>query len=251
MLQTWTHKCLPRAVALLGVCLSLSLGLCLSAFVSLTVVAAPSAKPVWTPEAQEAVNLYLSAHPSLEARNFEVQFKDPKIEIPSCPKPIKLEPLQKEKAWGQIFVTLKCDSAKPWVRPGAIYVAVNGRYMVAARTLKAGQVLGPTDWRWAEGELSKMADNVLEDPDLVKDLELSRNFQPGGAFRLNDFRAIAVIKTGDQVRVSMVGRAFTIDASGQAMADAPLGATVRVKIADGKIIQGRVVSPGSVEVLLE
>jgi len=214
-------------------------------------MAVPSSKPAWTPEAQEAVRLYLSGHPSLEARNFEVQWKDPKIDFPSCPKPLKVEAIQKEKAWGQVFVTLKCESTKPWVRPGAIYVAVNGRYMVAARALKAGQVLAPNDWRWAEGELSKLADSVLEDPDLVKDLELSRNFQPNSAFRLNDFRAIAVIKTGDQVRVSMVGRAFTIDASGQAMADAPLGATVRVKIADGKIIQGRVVSPGSVEVLLE
>jgi flagella basal body P-ring formation protein FlgA len=224
---------------------------CLAAFASHAIDAAPSAKPVWTAEAKDAVNLVLSGHPSLEARQFEVQWKDPKIGIPNCPMPIKVEPIQKEKAWGQVFVTLKCESSKPWVRPGAIYVAVNGRYMVAARTLKAGQVLGPTDWRWAEGELSKMADNVLEDPELVKDLELSRNFQPNSAFRLNDFRAMAVIKMGDQVRVSMVGRAFTIDASGQALADAPLGATVRVKIADGKIIQGRVVSPGSVEVLLE
>jgi len=232
---------MPRALALL----------CLLAFAQLPAKAAPSTKPAWTPEAQEAVSLFLTSHPSLEARNFEVQWKDPKIDIPSCPKAIKVDAIQKEKAWGQVFLTLKCESAKPWVRPGAIYVTVNGRYMVAARTLKAGQVLGPTDWRWVEGELSKLADSVLEDPDLVKDLELSRNFQPNSAFRLNDFRAIAVIKTGDQVRVSMVGRAFTIDASGQAMADAPLGATVRVKIADGKIIQGRVVSPGSVEVLLE
>ena len=232
---------MPRALALL----------CLLAFAQLPAMAAPSTKPAWTPEAQEAVSLFLSSHPSLEARNFEVQWKDPKIDIPSCPKAIKVDAIQKEKAWGQVFLTLKCESAKPWVRPGTIYVAVNGRYMVAARALKAGQVLGPNDWRWAEGELSKLADSVLEDPNLVKDLELSRNFQPNSAFRLNDFRAIAVIKTGDQVRVSMVGRAFTIDASGQAMADAPLGATVRVKIADGKIIQGRVVSPGSVEVLLE
>ncbi|MBV5333193.1 flagella basal body P-ring formation protein FlgA, partial [bacterium] len=47
------------------------------------------------------------------------------------------------------------------------------------------------------------------------------------------------------------GRGFAIDASGQAMADAALGGTVKVRISEGKIVQGKAVSPGSVEVIIE
>jgi len=42
-----------------------------------------------------------------------------------------------------------------------------------------------------------------------------------------------------------------IDASGQALADAALGASVKVRISDGKIIQGTAVSQGVVEVVME
>ena len=89
-----------------------------------------------------------------------------------------------------------------------------------------GQALSPVDWKWVEGDLSKMGDNLVDDPELVKDMELNRSQQPGNPLRLNDFRAMSVIKSGDQIRVTMRGRGFAIDSSGQALSDAALGAQV-------------------------
>jgi flagella basal body P-ring formation protein FlgA len=96
-----------------------------------------------------------------------------------------------------------------------------------------------------------MGDNLVDDPEWVKDMELNRSQQPGNPLRLNDFRAMSVIKSGDQIRVTMRGRGFAIDSSGQALSDAALGASVKVRIADGKIIQGTAVSQGQVEVVME
>jgi flagella basal body P-ring formation protein FlgA len=128
---------------------------------------------------------------------------------------------------------------------------VKGRYLVASRPLKPGQVLTPADWKWVDGDLSKMGDSMVDSPDLLKNMELSRPQQAGNPLRLNDFRQMSVIKSGDQVRVAILGRGFAIDASGQALADAALGASVKVRISDGKIIQGTAVSQGLVEVVME
>jgi flagella basal body P-ring formation protein FlgA len=130
-------------------------------------------------------------------------------------------------------------------------VVVKGRYLAATRPLKSGQVLTPSDWKWVDGDLSKMGDSLVDSPELLKNMELSRAQQAGNALRLNDFRPMSVIKSGDQVRVAIVGRGFGIDASGQALADAALGASVKVRISDGKIIQGTAVSQGVVEVVME
>ena len=202
-------------------------------------------------QAEEAVKQFLDQHPSLEGQEFSIQWDPSKLEFPTCSKKPSVELLRKDKAWGKLLLNLRCDTGRVWARPVSLYVMVKGRYLAAARPLKSGQVLTPSDWKWVDGDLSKMGDSMVDSPDLIKNMELSRAQQAGNALRLNDFRQMSVIKSGDQVRVAIVGRGFGIDASGQALADAALGASVKVRISDGKIIQGTAVSQGVVEVVME
>ena len=202
-------------------------------------------------QAEEAVKQFLDQHPSLEGQEFSIQWDPSKLEFPTCSKKPSVELLRKDKAWGKLLLNLRCDTGRVWARPVSLYVMVKGRYLAAARPLKPGQVLTPSDWKWVDGDLSKMGDSMVDSPDLIKNMELSRPQQAGNALRLNDFRQMSVIKSGDQVRVAIVGRGFGIDASGQALADAALGASVKVRISDGKIIQGTAVSQGVVEVVME
>jgi flagella basal body P-ring formation protein FlgA len=202
-------------------------------------------------QAEEAVKQFLDQHPSLEGQEFSIQWDPSKLEFPACSKKPSVELLRKDKAWGKLLLNLRCDTGRVWARPVSLYVLVKGRYLAAARPLKPGQVLSPSDWKWVDGDLSKMGDSMVDSPELIKNMELSRAQQTGNALRLNDFRQMSVIKSGDQVRVAIVGRGFGIDASGQALADAALGASVKVRISDGKIIQGTAVSQGVVEVVME
>ena len=202
-------------------------------------------------QSEDAVKQFLAKHPSLEGRDYSLQFEAVKSDFPSCTKSPRVELLRKDKAWGKLLLNLKCESGRVWNRPVSLYVTVKGRFMAAAKPLKSGQILSPNDWKWVEGDLSKMGDSLIDSPDLIKDMELSRSQQPGQPLRLNDFRAMSVIKSGDQVRVAILGRGFAIDASGQALADAVLGASVKVRITDGKIVQGTAVSQGLVEVVME
>ena len=202
-------------------------------------------------QAEDAVKQFLDQHPSLEGQEFSIQWDPSKLEFPTCSKKPSVELLRKDKAWGKLLLNLRCDTGRVWARPVSLYVMVKGRYLVASRPLKPGQVLTPADWKWVDGDLSKMGDSMVDSPDLLKNMELSRAQQAGNPLRLNDFRQMSVIKSGDQVRVAILGRGFAIDASGQALADAALGASVKVRISDGKIIQGTAVSQGVVEVVME
>lgn len=205
----------------------------------------------WTPQARESVHRFLVAHPSLEERNFVVQWTEPRVDLPSCERAPQVTLQGRERAWGQVFLTLRCDAGRSWTRPVSIYVAVKGRYLVAALPLRAGQTLTPGDWQWADGDLAKMSEFVVDDPEQLKDMTLIRPQQAGNPLRLNDFKPMTVIKSGDQVRVTLLGRGFAVSATGQALADAAVGGTVRVRTAEGKILQGTAVSSGLVEVLLE
>jgi flagella basal body P-ring formation protein FlgA len=202
-------------------------------------------------QAEDAVKQFIEQHPSLEGHEFSIQWEPSKLEFPVCAKKPSVELLRKDKAWGRLILNLRCESGRVWARPVSLYVMVKGRYLAAARPLKHGQVLTPADWKWVDGDLSKMGDSLVDSPDLLKNMELSRAQQAGNPLRLNDFRQMSVIKSGDQVRVAILGRGFAIDASGQALADAALGASVKVRISDGKIIQGTAVSQGLVEVVME
>ncbi|MCX7262879.1 MAG: flagellar basal body P-ring formation chaperone FlgA [Burkholderiales bacterium] len=222
----------------------------LSIFCLVFCLASP-AQAALSVQAEDAVKQFLDQHPSLEGREFSIQWDPSKLEFPACSKNPSVELLRKDKAWGKLLLNLRCDTGRVWARPVSLYVMVKGRYLASTRPLKSGQVLTPNDWKWVDGDLSKMGDSLVDSPEWLKNMELSRAQQAGNALRLNDFRPMSVIKSGDQVRVAIVGRGFGIDASGQALADAALGALVKVRISDGKIIQGTAVSQGVVEVVME
>ena len=222
----------------------------LSIFCLVFCLASP-AQAALSVQAEDAVKQFLDQHPSLEGREFSIQWDPSKLEFPACSKNPSVELLRKDKAWGKLLLNLRCDTGRVWARPVSLYVMVKGRYLASTRPLKSGQVLTHNDWKWVDGDLSKMGDSLVDSPEWLKNMELSRAQQAGNALRLNDFRPMSVIKSGDQVRVAIVGRGFGIDASGQALADAALGASVKVRISDGKIIQGTAVSQGVVEVVME
>ena len=212
---------------------------------------AQTAQAELSAQAEDAVKQFLAKHPSLEGRDYSIQLDPQKLDFPACAKAPAVDLLRKDKAWGRLILNLRCETGRVWTRPVSLYVMVKGRYLAAARPLKPGQVLSASDWKWVEGDLAKMGDNLVDTPDWVKGMELNRSQQPGNPLRLNDFRPMSVIKSGDQVRVAILGRGFAIDASGQALTDAAVGASVKVRISDGKIIQGTAVSQGLVEVVME
>ena len=205
-----------------------------------------------TPQADSAVREFLRQHASLRQRQFTYQWKPLTQRLLQCPQPPLVELARRDRAWGGLTVRLSCDSATPpWSRSLALVVQVQGRYPVARRPLRPGTVVQPDDIDWREGDVARFGEPLPEDLVSLEGLELFRPVAAGSPVRLNDFRPIAVIRSGDLVSLTLKGQGFEMITTGYALADAAIGVTVRIKTLEGKILQGKAVSSGKVEAVLD
>jgi flagella basal body P-ring formation protein FlgA len=130
-------------------------------------------------------------------------------------------------------------------------IRVFGNYVVASQYLMAGQKIEPGDIRVIEGELSSLPDDVLRTTKAAYDRILSRPLQMGSPVGLNDLKESSVIKVGDPVRLVLKGKDFEVSGEGVAQTAGMIGDMVRVRLADGQVLQGRVLRPSVVVVTLE
>jgi flagella basal body P-ring formation protein FlgA len=73
----------------------------------------------------------------------------------------------------------------------------------------------------------------------------------GSPVGLNDLKESSVIKAGDPVRLVLKGKDFEVSGEGVAQTAGMIGDMVRVRIADGQILQGKVLRPSVVVVTVE
>jgi flagella basal body P-ring formation protein FlgA len=213
---------------------------------------AQSLPPGVTPQADSTVQAFLSQHASLRQRQFTYQWKPLTQRIPLCPQAPQVELARRDRAWGALTLRLTCESASPpWSRPLALVVQVQGRYPVARRPLRPGTVVQPDDIDWREGDVARFGEPLPEELQSLEGLELFRPVAAGAALRLNDFRPISVIRSGDLVSLSLKGQGFEMITTGYALADAAVGVTVRIRTLEGKILQGKAISSGKVEAVLD
>ena len=140
---------------------------------------------------------------------------------------------------------------KPVKSCNVLVVQVQGRYAVARHALRAGTVVQSDDVEWRDGDVARLGESLPEELRSLDGLELFRPVAAGAPLRLNDFRAVTVIRSGDLVSLSLKGQGFEMITTGYALADAAIGVTVRVRTLEGKILQGKAVSPGKVEAVLD
>jgi flagella basal body P-ring formation protein FlgA len=130
-------------------------------------------------------------------------------------------------------------------------IRVFGDYVVASRYLPFGQKIESGDIRVIEGELNLLPDDVLRTPKGAYDRVLSRPLQMGAPIGLNDLRESSVIKVGDPVRLVLSGKDFEVSGEGIAQTSGMIGDMVRVRLADGQVLQGKVLRPSVIRVTIE
>jgi hypothetical protein len=69
------------------------------------LVFAVSAQAGWTPQAKDAVNRFLKNHPSLDGRDYSVQWTEPRGDLPQCDKFPRVNLQSRDRAWGKIFLS--------------------------------------------------------------------------------------------------------------------------------------------------
>ena len=217
----------------------------------LTAFLGTSAQAALAPDLDKEITRFIQKSPSINGLRIQVEQVDPNIVVPACiGGAIEISTQPGARVWGRTTLQLRCAKAG-WMVNIPFNIRVFGDYVVASRYLPFGQKIESGDIRVIEGELNLLPDDVLRTPKGAYDRVLSRPLQMGAPIGLNDLRESSVIKVGDPVRLVLSGKDFEVSGEGIAQTSGMIGDMVRVRLADGQVLQGMVLRPSVVRVTIE
>ncbi|HRP96790.1 MAG TPA: flagellar basal body P-ring formation chaperone FlgA [Rhodocyclaceae bacterium] len=172
---------------------------------------------------------------------------DPGNQLPPCEA---LEPFLPAgmRAWGQISVGVRCNAPVGWSVYLPAHVAVMMDYLVAARPIRPGQILGPQDIAREHGDLTAQPPNTLTELSQVVGAHTRIAVAAGNTLRADMLRLPPVVQQGQIVKVVGSGRGFSVSNEGRALGRAADGEQVRVRLANGQVLTGTARAGGIVEV---
>ena len=172
---------------------------------------------------------------------------DPNNQLPAC---AALEPFLPAgtRAWGRISVGVRCASPVTWTAYLQAQVSVVADYLIAARPLRAGQIVGPADIGQRRGDLTALADNTLTDGTQAMGHHTRFAVAAGTPIRGDMLRIPHAVRQGQNVPVVSVGPGFRVSSEGRAMNNAAPGESVRVRLSNGQVVTGVAQPGGTVEV---
>ncbi|AKQ56002.1 flagellar basal body P-ring formation chaperone FlgA [Bordetella hinzii] len=150
----------------------------------------------------------------------------------------------------RMTVGVRCAAPHNWTAYVQASVSMTGTYYVAGRQIPPGKTIGPEDLDAREGDLIALPAGVMTDTARILGMQARHRINAGQPIRGSALRNADAIARGQNVRIIARGNGFTVSSEGQAMDDAPPGATVQVRTASGQIVSGVVQSAGQVEVQL-
>ena len=210
-----------------------------------------SAQAALAPDLDKEITRFIQKSPSVNGLRIQVEQVDPNIVVPACiGGAIEISTQLGARVWGRTTLQLRCAKAG-WMVNIPFNIRVFGDYVVASRYLPFGQKIESGDIRVIEGELNLLPDDVLRTPKGAYDRVLSRPLQMGSPIGLNDLRESSVIKVGDPVRLVLSGKDFEVSGEGIAQTSGMIGDMVRVRLADGQVLQGKVLRPSVIRVTIE
>jgi flagella basal body P-ring formation protein FlgA len=152
------------------------------------------------------------------------------------------------KLWGKATVGMRCLGPATWTVYIPVKVTVAGNYLVTARTLSAGQVLGATDVVVRNGDLSSLPPNVLTDQAQAVGKTVKNGFSAGQPLRGDFLIAAWAVQQGQSVRTVSNGPGFSVSSEGKALNNALAGQVVQVRTNSGQTVSGIAQPGGIVEV---
>lgn len=151
------------------------------------------------------------------------------------------------RLWGRVSVGVRCSQDQPWTRYVPAYIAVMGSYLVAARSIPAGQALMPEDGVAHQGDLTTLPGSVVVNAAQLNGMVAANRIASGAPIRQELLRAVDLVRQGQTVKVVTQGAGFLVSTVGKAMTNSAAGKMVQVKIQGGQLLSGIVRPDGTIE----
>ena len=237
----------PRRGALLR-CLAVAAGLCLST----------SAQADQTPELGAITQRWLDEALAQPATGGTLPLRmevsvgqlDPRLRLAPC---ARVEPYLPAGArlWGRTRLGLRCvDGGVRWNVFLPITVKAYGPAWVLAGNVATGTVLTQHDAMESEVDWAAERAAIVANPEAWVGQIAARPLLAGQALRQGMVRAPDLFKSGAQVRVVAQGQGYAVTAVGRALSAGSEGQNIRVRMANGRLVSGIVLSDGTIEAAL-
>ena len=180
----------------------------------------------------------------------EVGALDERLRLAPC---ARVEPYLPPGArlWGRSRLGLRClEGATRWNVFLPLTIKAYGPAWVLTSNVTMGAVLTEADASEAEVDWAAEPASVVADPAKWVGQVASRQLLAGQTLRQSMVRAPHLFKAGAQVRVLAEGPGYAVTATGQAMVAGAVGQTVRIRMANGRIITGVVDESGDITAAL-
>lgn len=179
--------------------------------------------------------------------HIEISPLDPGNRLPPCSALAAFLP-GSARVWGTFSVGVRCNAPAAWTAYLQARVKVISDYLVAARPLSAGQIIGPADLEHRRGDISALPNDVLTDASQAIGRPAKRSLAQGTALQARMLRVQETVRQGGKVTVFTQGSAFRISNTGRALNSAAPGEAVRVRLPNNQVVTGTALHDGTVEI---
>jgi flagella basal body P-ring formation protein FlgA len=211
--------------------------------------------PVASYSAQQADPLYQVIEDYLRAQtqgfpgkaSYRITPVDKRTQLARCDA---YEPFQPPGAapLGKTTVGVRCLGPATWTLYVQVQIGIQVQYLVAARPLAAGQVIGQTDFAARSGDLGTLPATVLMDAEQAVGRTVRIGIAVGQPLRSDQLIAPWAIQQGQKVRTVSQGAGFSVSNEGRALNNALEGQLVQVRTPSGQTVSGIARAGGVVEI---
>lgn len=152
------------------------------------------------------------------------------------------------RLWGKATVGVRCLGPSSWTIYLPVQVNISGNYLVTARPMSAGQLLGASDIVIRSGDLSSLPTNVITDQTQAVGKTVKNGIAAGQPLRSDFLIAPWAVQQGQSVKLVSKGSGFSVSSEGKALNNAADGQVAQVRTAAGQTVSGIARAGGMVEV---
>lgn len=149
---------------------------------------------------------------------------------------------------GRTTVLVRCRSEAAWAIYVPVHIKLMGEYLVSARPLSPGQLIGEGDLARQNGDLGDLPSGILLDPALAIGRSVAIPLPAGRPLLSEQLRQPAVIQQGQTVKVISRGPSFEVANEGRALTSAAEGKVIQVRLNGGQVVSGLARIGGIVEI---
>ncbi|BCX87689.1 flagella basal body P-ring formation protein FlgA [Methylomarinovum tepidoasis] len=176
---------------------------------------------------------------------------DPRLHLPACSAPLRIEPLRGEVKPGSLSVRVRCPGDRQWSIYAKAVVRVYQPVITLRQGLPKGTRLTAAAVMLQRQELGKLRQGYFTDPSRVIGLRLRRSLPAGAVLQPQVLVADKLVHRGQAVHIRANLGTLEVSMEGHALMDGARGERIRVRNDRSRqVVEGVVQGPGEVQVQL-